>query len=481
MAMVCTNMTEWIETEVSKPVEEWVESTEKKCKKRKWYDPRRWLCWLVTTLVKIIRWVVVTIVTAVVTLVCHLIADVLGIIIDLLQFLWLLLKALFTWDKCTLQEALAELGNVVGDVVEIIGDVIIRPIIDRIQTARLRRYVKHEIAQRYWQQPDVIPQLNELFNVDHGVFGYRVTCTLHRMYVDSQTRTPRYADVPNLFGLHRDGLINLYELAGFDRDCSITTKTGWYRPRPQTATFPFAAGGGGFGEPTPPELKRERLDEYINSAGAEGPHFRIYAISPGNLDKRVDAAQIKGRQIGLILDFDRHDLEVTDERFINYSTGIQTTFLIQGLGRRDENADPGGARLDLCTPVATAVFGFDNKIRRGLTNNLIGTDWCIPGRNLTDSNTSGVTFIDDIPDEMRKYVLIHELGHYYGLCHVDGFDRIMVSGEKSQGSLWTWKAIPNTLIHGGPRFIYVEAQRAWDFIIANFPLSCFISRGPILR
>src|SRR6476469_9529708 len=60
MATECIETQEWIEEEVSKPVEEWVEQTEKKCKKRHWYDPRRWLCWLVTTLVKVVVWVVVT-------------------------------------------------------------------------------------------------------------------------------------------------------------------------------------------------------------------------------------------------------------------------------------------------------------------------------------------------------------------------------------------------------------------------------------
>lgn len=103
MARVCTIVTEWIETHVSKPIEDWVQHQEEKCKKHHWYDPRRWFCWLVTTLVEIIRWVVVTVVTAVITLVCHLISDLLSISWDLLKFLGHLLKALFTWDKCVLQ------------------------------------------------------------------------------------------------------------------------------------------------------------------------------------------------------------------------------------------------------------------------------------------------------------------------------------------------------------------------------------------
>jgi hypothetical protein len=320
------------------------------------------------------------------------------------------------------------------------------------------------------------------------------------MYIDSQTKTKRYGDVPNLYALHRDGLINLYALAGFDQGCAIFSEKGWYRPRHQTATYPFATGGGGFGEPTPPELTKEQLDHYIASAGQDGPHFRIYAVSAGNLDTRINAAQEKGRQLGLLLDFKSQDKEVTDADYINYRGDAinfvpidcstyrkgQVDFLIRELGRhpksdfeycddaqqvRKVTGSPAAAQFELCSPVAVAVFGFTDKLQRGLTSNLIGTTTCAD-HNLPSRVVSGVSFIDDIPDELRKYVLIHELGHYFGLCHVDGFDRIMVSGKEGQGDLWTWDSVPNIFWHGGPRFIYVEAQRVWDFILPNFAPTC---------
>lgn len=483
MAMVCTSMTEWIHSNISKPVEEWEQDQVKKCKKRRWYDPRGWFCWFITVLVKVIRWVVVTVVTAVVTIVCHLVADVLAIVWDVLKFLWHLLKALFTWDKCALQEAFADFADAFIRAVELIGDVIMRPITDRIQTYRLRRYVGRQIAQRYWQQPDLVTALKEAFSVDAGVFGYRTTCTVYRMFVDSRTKTERFGDVPNLFALHRDGLIDLYQLAGFDQGCAIFSKDGWYRPRHQSAKFPFASGGGGIGEPTPPELSRDELTEYIDSAGTKGPHFLIYAISAGNLDTRCDAARQKGRQLGLILNFERKGIEVVHERYIDYTVAGQPDFLMQmpDPGRHDDRGpDAGLARMELCAPVAVAVFGFDDRVQRGVADNLIGTVAC-DKFNLADSYTSGVSFIDDIPDEIRKYVLIHELGHYFGLCHVDGFDRIMVSGKKGQGDWFTGDSIPNVFWHGGPRFTYTEAQRAWDFILANFPSACLAPREGFLR
>lgn len=535
MAVLCTTITEWIQTEISKPIEEWEEEQQKKCKKRKWYDPRGWFCWLVLALVKVIRWVIDYVITPLITIVCRLVSDLINIFIDALQAFGLFLKALFTWDKCTLQEAIAEVGNVISGGLALPGDVLVRPIIDRIQTYRLRNYVKEKIAERYAAQPDVISALNELFCVDRGVFGYRLTCTVYRMYVDSKTTTSVYGDVPNLFGMHNAGLIDLYALAGFKDNCAIFSEEGWYRPRHQTATFPFATGGGGSGEPTPPELKKGRLDEYISSAGQSGPHFRIYATSPTNLEMRIDAAKEKGRQLGLIIDFDQIDKEVIDSEYVNYNRYVfndadgtkevdkdicltwnggqpwrkgQGDYLVCELGRwsrldftccrlglpaAEYTADLDRALGDLCSPVAVCIFGFTDKTTRGLTSNLVGTTDCPPPDlspdlrisitpppdvNLDPSLASGVSFVDDIPDEIRKYVLIHELGHYFGLCHVSGFDRIMVSGKAGQGYTLSNLAILNTLVHGGPRFIYTEAQRVWNFVLTNFPLECFIASDP---
>jgi hypothetical protein len=503
MAMVCTSITEWIEDEISKPIEQWEEEQWKKCKKRPWWHPLRWLCWLVTRLVKVIRWIVVTIFTALVTIVCHAIADILQIFLDLLLFFGLLLAALFTWDKCKLQAAIGHLGNAVGGALIFVGDVLIRPIIQRIQLYRLSNYVEKQIEGRYGSQPDVAEALEERFNVNFGSFGYRVTCRVYRMYVDSATESPLRPGVPNLFALHDDGLINLYELAGFDRDCAIFSEKGWYQPRHQALVYPIVSAGI-----SAARLSREQLTEYIESEGLRGPRFRIFSISSSNLGMRERVASEKGRQLGLKIDFRREDKEVTDPQFINYNrTPInivpvdcatknkgQIDFLICELGRHPKvdfecctygeqpkmiTGSLDEARADLCSPAAVAVFGFTDKTGRGLASNLIGTTHCRDDRDLDASITSGVSFIDDIPDEIRKYVLIHELGHYYGLCHVDGFDRMMVPGT-DEGNLLTPWAFPNTLIHGGPRFIFTESKRVWDFILTNFPLSCFGIEGEVI-
>ncbi len=90
MATVCKEHKKWVEEEIEKPIDEWIEETEKKCKKRKWYDPRRWICWLVTTLVKVVRWVVVWVgkwvtylICEVVTFLVNTLAVVIGLILSI--------------------------------------------------------------------------------------------------------------------------------------------------------------------------------------------------------------------------------------------------------------------------------------------------------------------------------------------------------------------------------------------------------------
>jgi hypothetical protein len=229
----------------------------------------------------------------------------------------------------------------------------------------------------------------------------------------------------------------------------------------------------------------------------------IYAMSKGRQDSRIKAAQTKGRQLGLILSFDAKVKEVTDPLFINYrSTGsitivgtpIDCTTRLKGQAdylvcelerhpdmnfvccdadfqRRDIMASPVEARHDLCKPIAVGVFSYPNNELSGYASNLIGTTG-YGANDLPDSSTSGVSFRAQNPEEMRQWVLIHELGHYFGLTHVDGFDRLMTTGEEGQAEWLTWQALPNTFWHGGPRFIYTEAQRVWDFILTNFPAKC---------
>lgn len=75
---VCTETKEWVEEQIEQPIDRWVEKTEKKCKEYDWWDPRGWVCWLVTTLVKVVEVVVVTVGKRVAHVVCVVVDAVLN-------------------------------------------------------------------------------------------------------------------------------------------------------------------------------------------------------------------------------------------------------------------------------------------------------------------------------------------------------------------------------------------------------------------
>lgn len=77
MSQICEEFQQWVEEEVEKPIEEWVEKREEKCKKKKckkWcLCCNKWYCWIETTFVKVVKWVVVTVGKWVVRVVCEIV------------------------------------------------------------------------------------------------------------------------------------------------------------------------------------------------------------------------------------------------------------------------------------------------------------------------------------------------------------------------------------------------------------------------
>ena len=89
MAQSCRDYKKWVEEKVEKQVDDWVEKQEEKCKKRKWYDPRGWFCWIVTTFVRVVRWVVITVGKWVTYVVCEIVTFTLNFFAT---FIWLILS-----------------------------------------------------------------------------------------------------------------------------------------------------------------------------------------------------------------------------------------------------------------------------------------------------------------------------------------------------------------------------------------------------
>jgi hypothetical protein len=76
MAMICTNVTEWITTQVTNPVSSWVNQQQQQCNNYPW--PINWFCKIVTVLVEVINWVVTNVLTPIIKVVCIFVTTIIG-------------------------------------------------------------------------------------------------------------------------------------------------------------------------------------------------------------------------------------------------------------------------------------------------------------------------------------------------------------------------------------------------------------------
>ena len=90
MGRICGEVHEWVEEEVERPVETFVNELREFCEERdcNWWCLccNRWFCWLAWVVVRVVTWVVVTVgkwVTRVVCEVVNVVLDVIGFIIEL--------------------------------------------------------------------------------------------------------------------------------------------------------------------------------------------------------------------------------------------------------------------------------------------------------------------------------------------------------------------------------------------------------------
>ena len=120
---VCQEIGQWVEENVTKPVERFVSRVEEFCHDLPW--PLDWFCEAVTVVVKIVEWVVETVVKWVVTIVCQVVTFIVGIIVELVLrvIAWVIqfVVCLFT-DPLDALKSIYDLWNIVIDVVDDILD-----------------------------------------------------------------------------------------------------------------------------------------------------------------------------------------------------------------------------------------------------------------------------------------------------------------------------------------------------------------------
>ena len=124
----CEEVRSWVEEQVQRPVENWVSQTERHCREQacNWWCLccNKFFCWLVTVVVRIVTWVVLTVGKWVAHLVCKIVVTVVGVVVELVLKV---VTRLVTFLVCLFTDpvkALSVLWDLVNDVVDAIDDVL---------------------------------------------------------------------------------------------------------------------------------------------------------------------------------------------------------------------------------------------------------------------------------------------------------------------------------------------------------------------
>lgn len=469
----CYQIGAWIEDHVSQQVEQ--------CVKRKcnWWCAccNKWFCFLVWVIVTVVKWVVQT--------VCEILGDVFDLIVALVKGGWNIIAGIFTWDWSRVWDGFMEIVGAVGGLV---GD-IIRTVIfpcglygafrESANKWRLIGYVEDIINKSSRFTEDDRAQIKQALGINGGGFGLRLTLTSYRGYVQSDYIASGDT-VPALVHWNNDPnpntRVDLKKLAGFTWDHFFQRSS------------PDIRG----------DISSEAdIDAYLSDPNSR--HFSIYALSDTALIERIHNIQIKGDTIGLkFWQVDLQDIlftqptqaqaAITDPDGLHNSCAVLDLlakdpfnrepavagFRCRSLDPKDPNAEIRAKDL-LCTPVIVGTLRFQANDSYSGYSACMYASTCLDGGSFGNHGGTGAVYRHGLPDWVRTWVPIHELGHTFGLCHVDGLERIMVNPKDH--SWWSGWLVPEYLCFSGePQFTYDEAKKVWDYIIANFSTDCLANR-----
>jgi hypothetical protein len=447
---VCHDIGAWTDTTATEPLEKCVEQD---CN---WWCLccNKWFCFIVWVVVQVVKWVVTT--------VCEIVADVVDLVVAVVLGIVEIIIGVFTWDWARVWDGLvgiaAAAAKLVWDIVRTftLGS-LIGTFRDRANAWSLRNYVRDLIDGRRGYSDEDRRRIKDALGITgSGGFGLRLRYTAFRGFVRSDQTTGE-GGVPDLVAWNNDTdentRVDLKILAG------INWTTFWQRGRPELD----------------PSQSESDIDAYLANPSGTDP-FTIFAMSNGVLDDKLGEAVVKGSQLGLILRFDKQDVQLRRPEHVRMSpSNGGTAGLLRSapFNRTPGAVDMAAAQADLCMPITLASFLYTDNTFTGFSANL-GPSTCLDGSAFDANDLTGCTFRDRLPDLAFRYVPIHEIGHTFGLCHVDGAHRIMLSTK--QKSFFDWPTIPEFWLSGGPIFILDEAKKTWDYVIANFSVECLATR-----
>jgi hypothetical protein len=231
-----------------------------------------------------------------------------------------------------------------------------------------------------------------------------------------------------------------------------------------------------------PELKGDSgdisdtdLDAYVAMGGqGDVKKFSLFAMSQGDLQSRLDCADTHSREVGLIFQWTMPDAMLTRGEQVLINRNAFAPVLVNApFSRTNRSTNAATATAELAMPMVAGGFGFTDGTGMGISAHLQDAtcleaddsgSTAFPGEGIT-----GTDIRYRKPDLAFKYTAIHELGHTFGLCHVNGLLRIMFTNAPGANkSIWSWSSAWQywtTGVEAG--FTLDEGKMVWRYIVAN--------------
>jgi hypothetical protein len=241
-------------------------------------------------------------------------------------------------------------------------------------------------------------------------------------------------------------------------------------------------------------VTRWMIRRYLDSRGTD-IQLRVYSMSQHATIEKLRTAREKLRRIGIQLiwndplTFSRFfpiatlDIEVAPEttnvvadnpihQAYYYHLFESSEFLVeQGVRPELPRPDEG------CTLQALGVFRYAAVRQLPSGNPVINGDrepyGYAPGR-ATDSDSglmlpngdpAAATHRDVWPAYLSRYVLAHEIGHYFGLVHRNGIENIMFTPVTDSPIGSVGSLLKHFWLHDEPEFTLDDGKNAWTMII----------------
>jgi hypothetical protein len=330
------------------------------------------------------------------------------------------------------------------------GGAIAGGIRDSIEVYTLQKIIEEKIGNAGFD-PARKGRALEKVHLDSTYLGMPLRVDARRAFLRST------AAVPDLRDLHNRGVIDLYALGGYPSSCRSVIN----EPEGEVVYAGTELG-----------VSATDIRLFLKEGPEAVPEFHVFAIRQKQFKQHLRVAQMKARTIGVQLHWDGVGmLEIKKPEWIPLNCSENDPPLA---------GEPGPqVQKDLMNTEFNRIGNFEDDLNilpalnhfhyiyvKKIELNGLTTTY----REL-DTKSSGVTYRSHAPDAVYRWVLIHEMGHYWGLRHEvggddtyeRGYDEVMY--RAGDGVSVNFSTVLEYLLLGGePRFTIGDARTAWTWM-----------------